>query len=229
MSDSPTEARALLQQISDERSRAARYRRLGSFAVLIMFGLFATVVYNKITSFDTDTLIAELQRSATKTVWPLVYKELDQVGKEAVPALSKAMTHEVEQLGPKLTSRLSTEAETFQGNMGKRMKTSLDAQLSLAFDANKSKLKGHLQPFTTDSELYDDLVRRLRKSGQDWAQAKLDSTFTSHLHLLQSINETVQSLGKQAQAKKGGVDAANMDDVLLLMAEILNARVNEEG
>jgi hypothetical protein len=229
MSDSTTEARALLLQIADERGRAAKYRRLGSFAVLIMFGLFATVVYNQITSFDTSTLITELQRSASKTVWPLVYKELDQVGKEAVPALSKAMAYEVEQLGPKLTSRLSTEAETFQGNMGKRMKTSLDAQLSLAFEANKAKLKGHLQPFATDSELYDDLVRRLRKSGQDWAQAKLDSTFTSHIHLLQSINETVQALGKQAQAKKGGIDSANMDDVLLLMAEILNARVNEEG
>lgn len=223
----PKKASDLLEQIAKERASAAGFRTKTGLAVLVMFMLFAGVVYNKITSFDTETLVIELQKNATRTIWPLVYKELDKVGQEALPALSKAVTDEVTNIGPVLSTRLDSEAQTFQSNMAKKMQTSLDGALASEFDAKKGQLHGNLSPFTADSAAYDDLVRKLRKGGQDWAQGKLDSTFSQHITILQSINESVQTLGEQA--KKGEASAESMDDVMLLVAEILNARVNEEG
>jgi len=220
-------ARDLLGQISQERAAAAGFRTKSGLAILAMFLLFAGVIYNKINNFDTEALVVELQRSATRTVWPLVYKELDKVGKEALPALSKAVSDEVAKIGPVLSTRLDGEAKIFQLNMAKKMRTSLDGALAGEFAANKDKLKGQLKPFTADDAAYDDMVRKMRKAGQDWAHAKLDSTFSKHIRLLQSINETVQRLG--VQAKKGGATADSMDDVMLIVAEILNARVNEDG
>jgi len=220
-------AQDLLQQIADERARAGRFRTMCGLTIVVMFGIFAGIIYNKITNFDTNQLITELQRSASRTVWPLVYKELDRTGQEALPALSKAMNAEISKIGPDLTTRLTSEAETFQRNMAAKMKTSLDAKLGDAFDRNKGALTGSLQPFTSDGQEYDDLVRKLQKSAQDWAQDTLDTTFAEHVKLLQSINETVQRLGDQAKKKGGGEET--MDDVLLLVAEILNARVDGEG
>jgi hypothetical protein len=220
-------ARDLLGQISQERAAAAGFRTKSGLAILAMFLLFAGVIYNKINNFDTEALVVELQRSATRTVWPLVYKELDKVGKEALPALSKAVSDEVAKIGPVLSTRLDGEAKIFQLNMAKKMRTSLDGALAGEFAANKDKLKGQLKPFAADDAAYDDMVRKMRKAGQDWAHAKLDSTFSKHIRLLQSINETVQRLG--VQAKKGGATADSMDDVMLIVAEILNARVNEDG
>lgn len=220
-------ARDLLGQISKERAAAAGFRTKSGAAILAMFLLFAGIIYNKINNFDTEVLVAELQRSATRTVWPMVYKELDKVGKEALPALSKAVSKEVAQIGPVLSTRLDGEAKIFQVNMAKKMRTSLDGSLAREFTENKDKLKGHLKPFTADDAAYDDMVRKMQKAGQDWAHGKLDSTFSKHVLLLQSINETIQRLGKQA--KKGGASADSMDDVMLLVAEILNSRVNEEG
>ena len=130
-------------------------------------------------------------------------------------------------IGPVLSTRLDGEAQTFQSNMAKKMQTSLDGALASEFDAKKDQLHGNLSPFTADSAAYDDLVRKLRKGGQDWAHGKLDSTFSQHITILQSINESVQTLG--AQAKAGNATTESMDDVMLLVAEILNARVNEEG
>ncbi len=219
-------AQDLLAKIAAERAASAQFRTIGGVAVLVAFLGFAGIVYSKITQFDTTTLMAELQKNASRTVWPMVYKELDKVGQEALPAVSKAVSSEVANLGPTLTMRLDSESKIFQLNMARKMKTSLDANLTREFDDNKDKLKGHLKPFTSDDAAYDDLVRKLRKGGQDWAQAKLDTTFTEHVKLLQSINETVQDLGEQS--RKGEASAESMDDVMLVVAEILNARVNEE-
>jgi hypothetical protein len=224
---SPQRARDLLEQISEQRSSAARIRSGSGLAILAMFLLFAGIIYNKITHFDTETLIAELQQTGTKTVWPLVYQELDKVGQEALPALSEAFSTEVSKIGPALSSRIDGESKIFQINMAKQMRTSLDGALAREFSENKSKLKGRLSPFTADSAAYDDLLRKLQVGGQAWAQGTLDSTFARHISLLQSINETVQKLGRQA--KKGEATAESMDDVMLIVAEILNSRVNEGG
>jgi hypothetical protein len=220
-------ARTLLAQIGEERAAAATVRSRGGLAVLAMFLVFAGVIYNKITHFDTEVLVTELQVNATRTIWPLVYKELDQVGKEALPALSRAVAKEVANIGPALDTRLKSEAAIFETNMGKKMRTSLDAHLARAFDGKKAELKGNLSAFAADSEAYDDMIRKLRKAGQDWGQRRLDTTFAKHVLLLQSINNTVQRLS--AQAKKDGEPTESMDEVLLLVAEILNSRVNEEG
>ncbi len=220
-------AQTLLAQIGEERAAAATARSFGGLAILAMFLVFASVIYNKITKFDTEVLVTELQANATRTIWPLVYKELDQVGQEALPALSKAVAAEVSNIGPVLDTRMKSEAGTFQTNMAEKMRTSLDAHLAREFDDHKAELKGNLSAFTADSPAYDDMIRKLRKTGQDWAQQQLDTTFAKHILVLQSINTTVQKLS--VQSKKVGAPTESMDDVLLLVAEILNARVNEEG
>ena len=218
-------ARALLDDISLERQRGARNRLIFSLTVLGMFGLFATNVYGKIKSFDTEALLAHLQARATTTVWPLVYKELDEVGKAAVPALSAALANEVESFGPRLSDKLASEGEVFQVNIAHQMKSSLDASLASAFEARQDELKGRLGGLSEDDALYDDLIRRLQASTRGWAQTELDTTFDQHIHVLQSINETVGDLMVQAREHHGDTSQVTEEDVMLIMSEILTARV----
>ena len=139
------------------------------------------------------------------------------------------MTAEMDAFGPKLIERLNTESEVLQNNLNERMKTSLDGHLSEQFASRKEELEGKLEPFSSDDALYDDMVRRLQASAEDWAQDELDTTFAEHIHILQSINETVAQLGEQAREQRAETGDVTVDDFMLLMTEILNARVNEAG
>jgi hypothetical protein len=228
MSDA-SQAKSLLDEIANERKKGSQIRLASAGAVLAMFAIFAGSVYNRIQSFDTDALLVGLQESASATVWPMVSRQLDEVGNAAVPALSAAMTDEMEAFGPRLVEQLNTESEVLQNNLNGRMKTSLDGHLSEQFSSRKAELKGKLEPFASDDAMYDDMARRLQASAQDWAQDELDTTFTEHIHILQSINETVGQLGEQAREDRAENGDVTVDDFMLLMTEILNARVNEAG
>ena len=228
MSDA-SQAKSLLDEIAKERKKGAQIRLGSAGVVLAMFAVFAGSVYNRIQSFDTDALLVGLQESASATVWPMVSRQLDEVGNAAVPALSAAMTEEMDAFGPKLVERLNAESELLQSNLNERMKTSLDGHLSEQFASRKDELKGKLEPFAADDAIYDDMARRLQASAQDWAQDELDTTFTEHIHILQSINETVAELGDQAREQRAEDGDVTVDDFMLLMTEILNARVNEAG
>ncbi len=228
MSDA-SQAKSLLDEIARERKKGSQIRLATTGAVLLMFAVFAGSVYRRVQGFDTEALLIGLQESASATVWPMVSRELDKVGQAAVPALSEAMTAEMESFGPKLAERLSTESGILQNNLNERMKTSLDGHLSAAFSARKDELKGKLEPFAADDAMYDDLVRRLQASAQDWAQEELDTTFSQHILVLQSINETVTQLSDQAREHRSEKGDVTVDDFMLLMTEILNSRVNEAG
>ena len=184
-------------------------------------------ISQKVTSKDEIQQVATVSANWESSIGEIIADAMDQVGKDALPALSRAVAKEVANIGPALDTRLKSEAVIFETNMGKKMRTSLDAHLARAFDGKKAELKGNLSAFAADSEAYDDMIRKLRKAGQDWGQRRLDTTFAKHVLLLQSINNTVQRLS--AQAKKDGEPTESMDEVLLLVAEILNSRVNEEG
>ena len=203
MSDA-SQAKSLLDEIAKERKKGAQVRLISAGVILGMFAVFAGSVYNRIQSFDTDALLIGLQESASATVWPMVSRELDEVGNAAVPALSEAMTQEMDAFGPKLVERLNTESELLQNNLNERMKTSLDGHLNEQFASRKDELQGKLEPFASDDALYDDMARRLQASAQDWAQDELDTTFTEHIQILQSINETVAQLGDQAREQPCG-------------------------
>ena len=159
----------------------------------------------------------------------MVSRQLDEVGNAAVPALSAAMTDEMDAFGPELLERLNTESELLQHTLNGRMKTSLDGHLSEQFSSRKAELTGKLEPFASDDAMYDDMARRLQASAQDWAQDERDATFTEHIHILQSINETVGQLGDQAREERAENGDVTVDDFMLLLPEILNARVNEAG
>lgn len=223
------QVKRLLDEIAAERRKAGQIRLVSIGIVLLMFGGFASSVYSRIQSFDTDALLVGLQESASTTVWPMVSRELDQVGNDAVPALSDAMNAEMESFGPRLVERLNAESERLQTNLHRKMKTSLDGHISEQFSAHRAELEGKLEPFTSDDALMDDLIRRLQASAQDWAEDELDTTFGEHIDVLQSINESVAELGVQAREQREATGDATIDDFMLLMTEILNARVNEAG
>ena len=154
---------------------------------------------------------------------------MDKVGNEAVPALTAAMTAEMDAFGPKLMDRLTAESLILQNNLNEHMKTSLNGALAEQFGVHKDELKGKLEPFAVDDSLYDDLLRRLQASSQDWAQEELDTTFAEHILILQSINETVIKLSDQAREQREEQGDVTVDDFMLLMTEILDSRINEAG
>ena len=129
------QVKRLLDEIAAERRKAGQIRLVSIGIVLLMFGGFASSVYSRIQSFDTDALLVGLQESASTTVWPMVSRELDQVGNDAVPALSDAMNAEMDSFGPRLVERLNAESEQLQTNLHRKMKTSLDGHISEQFSA----------------------------------------------------------------------------------------------
>lgn len=223
-------AKALLADIAEERAKGGRIRLGVTAVLLLMFGTFGLSTYNQIRNFDEAELMAHLQEQAATRVWPLVSRELDDIAADAVPALSDAMAAEAEAFLPKLGERVSTEAEVFQTNMNAKMKSSLDNHLSAAMKRQDKALHEKLPSLASDQAAYDDLVRRLQASARLWAQQELDETFEEHIAILQSINESVAKLREQAEANRaaGGGDL-EMNDTLLLLAEILNSRANGEG
>lgn len=223
-------AKALLAEIAEERARGGQIRLGVTAVLLLMFGTFGLSTYNQIRNFDQDALLVHLQEQAATRVWPLVSRELDEIAADAVPALSAAMAAEAEAFLPKLGERLSTEAEVFQTHMNAKMKSALDNHLAAAMKRQDAAIREKLPDLAADQALYDDLVRRLQASARTWAQHELDETFSEHITLLQSINESVAALRAQAEKDRatGGGDL-DMNDTLLLLAEILNSRVNGEG
>lgn len=223
--------RQLISKINEERTLGSRVRTGVTLGVVVMFGLFALVTYNRVKTFNDEALLVHLQEEASTTVWPLIAKEMDQVARRAVPAITSAMEAELETLLPRLAERLSQEATIFQDNMNKRIKVSLDAALAAELDAHKDQLQGALSGLSSDSELYDDLVRRLQASSQQWAMAQLDTIFNDHIRVLQSINESIGALQAQVakERESGKRDPADLDGAMELFVEILNSRIAEEG
>ncbi|MCB9766435.1 MAG: hypothetical protein H6741_00360 [Alphaproteobacteria bacterium] len=197
--------------------------------VLLMIGTFGLSTWNLVHNFDQEALMANLQEHAATTVWPLVSAELDKVAEDALPAISAAMAKEAENLLPRLGERLSAEAAIFEKNMSKRMQESLDRDFAAALAEQDAALRAKLPDLSKDSALYDDLLRRLQASARVWAQEQLDGIFAEHIHVLQSINESVVVLGQQAASERGERGEVSPEDTLSLFIELLNTRMNEGG
>lgn len=222
-------ARALLQEIAEARAHGVRIRNAITGLVFAFFLIFAVSIYAKVKNFDSDKLLMTLEEQAALTVWPRVSKELDGIAADAVPAIQAAFTAEAEDLLPALNERLITESQVLQDNMNKRMQDQLDGALASAMKEREADLKEKMPDFSEDDELYADLVRRLEVSSRQWAMNTLDSTFQDHIEILQSINESTKSLLAEAESQREDGVEQTSDDVLLLLVEMLDGRMNEEG
>ncbi len=219
----------LLDQIGEERAKGRMYRRAFTAGFLLIFVIFFGNLYAKITGFDTDVFMVELQTRAATTVWPVYSNELKKVADDALPALSNAMADEAANLLPKISERLTAEGEIFQNNMTEYMKESLDKQFVAAAETRKDDLQARFPRFSEDPDAYEELVQRLQSSSRLWAQEQLDTTFQQHVTLLESINQTVQKLQLQAADEREKSGDRSMEDVLFLMGDIFNTRVAGEG
>ena len=220
-------AKQILDEIKEERAKGGKIRLATTLIVLLMFGVFGLSTYNKIQGFDDQALLVKLQEEAAQSVWPEVSKELDAVAQDAVPAIQEAFVEEAENLLPKLSEKLSTEAVVFQDNMNQRIKNSLDGELKSQMEAREDEFKGKVPSFAEDDELYGELVERLQKRCQAWAMNQLDTTFAQHVAVLQSINETVSDLMVQAGEERVENGDVDLDYTLELFVEVFNTRVNE--
>lgn len=225
----PRRVLELLAQVQEEQRRGVNQRRAVLGAVVLMFVVFGLFVWHRVETFETDRFVVSLQEQAATRVWPATARELDAIGKDAVPAISEAMQAEMSALLPRLSERARSEAETFQLNVSEMMRASLDKHFLAEFQEHREVLRDELPAFSSESPLYDDLVRRLRASARGWAQDQLDRIFEDHLKVLQSINETVQQLMAEARTEVEAGREQSAEDVLFLLVEIFNARINEEG
>lgn len=223
------DVQSALDALRAERGKG-RTIRLATTGVIVLFVLvFVGSLYSKVNNFDVDGTVLAMQSHGQRTVLPLYSKHLQAVGKDAVPALSDALRDEAEALLPRVSERLTTEAGVFQTNMANHMKASLDRDFRSAIESREADFKARFPAFAANEEVYEDLARKLQVASQSWAQGKLDTTFAQHIALLQSINETVQSLQAVArEERKDGDSAPEMEDALVMMAEILNSRVGGE-
>ena len=219
----------LLDQIGEERAKGRMHRRAFTAGFLLLFVIFFGNLYAKITGFDTDEFMVELQTQAATTVWPVYSRELKQVADEAMPALSDALANEAANLLPKVSDKVKAEGEVFQANMGSYMQESLDKEFLAAAEGRQGELKARFPRFSEDPDAYQELVERMQSSSRIWAQVQLDTTFEKHVLLLQSINETVQTLQLQVADERANTGDRFMEDVLFLMSEIFNTRVAGEG
>lgn len=218
----------LLDQIDEERAKGRMQQRALTAAILAIFLIFIGNLYFKITNFDVDRFVVHLQEHATASVWPVYSTQLKSLADEAVPAMSNAMSAEAAELLPKVSEKLTAEAGVFQENMGKHIKTALDAKFAAAMSAHEGELKSTFPEFVKDDQAYTDLMEHLQAAAREWAQGQLDTTFLRHIALLQSINESVQRLQQEAAADRVKTGDRGMEDVLFMMGEIFNARVSEE-
>jgi hypothetical protein len=223
------DVRASLDAVRAERGKG-RTIRLATTGTIVLFVLgFVGSLYSKVNNFDVDGAVVAMQAHGQRTVMPVYTKHLQAVGKDAVPALSEALRAEAEALLPRISDRLTSEAGLFQTNMASHMKAALDRDFRSAIDAREADFKARFPAFAANEDVYEELMRKLQLASQSWAQAKLDTTFARHVALLQSINDTVQGLQAQARKeRKPDEPAPEMEDALVMMAEILNARVGGE-
>ncbi len=224
-------ARSLISEIDAARTQGGRVRLATTLVILLMFGLFGMSITSKVKAFDDQALVMHLQEQAAKTIWPRVSRELDDIAVDAHPAIVSAFEAEAAALLPRLSEKLSAEALVLQSNLNNQIKTSLDGALAAAMKENEAALKGAMPDLSSDSALYDDLVRRLEASARQWAQGQLDTIFHDHVHVLQSINVSVARLQSQVSAEQasGEREPADVDQALMLFVEIINTRLNEGG
>jgi len=219
----------LLDQIGEERAKGRMHRRAFTAGFLLIFVIFFGNLYAKVTGFDTDVFMVELQTHAATTVWPVYSMELKKVADDAMPALSSAMANEAANLLPKVSDKLKTEGDIFQANMATYMQVSLDKEFVAAAEGRQDEMKARFPRFSEDPDAYQELVERMQSSSRIWAQVQLDTTFEKHVLLLQSINDTVQTLQLQAADERTKTGDRSMEDVLYLMSDIFNTRVAGEG
>jgi hypothetical protein len=219
----------LLDQIGEERAKGRMARRAFTAGFLLIFVIFFGNLYSKITGFDVDSFMVELQNQAATTVWPVYSAQLKGVADDAVPAISDALAAEAAELLPKVSDKLTAEAEVFQNNMGEYMKVSLDKEFLAASEGKKDELSARFPRFAENPDAYEELMVRLQTSARIWAQTQLDTTFEQHVALLQSINDTVKVLQVQAAGERSKTGDRSMEDVLFLMSDIFNTRVAGEG
>ena len=180
-------------------------------------------------NFDTKQLMITLQDNAAHKVWPEVYYELNNVSKVAIPVISDSLEKELRNLGPKLSKKFQTEAIELEKNLGSHMQNSLQRELDMKFAKEKDRLTDKYKDKLNTESLSDELLIRLQAKSQQWAQNQLDSIFTEHIAVLQSLNETVLELQKEAtQSKNGVTPKANVDDLILITSEILSARMGDK-
>jgi hypothetical protein len=220
------QVRETLDAIRAERARGRTIRLATTGAVVAVVLIFVGSLYSKVKAFDVDGTVVAMQAHGQRTILPVYSTRLAAVGHDAVPALSDALRAEAEALLPRISERLTTEASVFQERIASHMKASLDRDFRAAIEARNDDFKKRFPAFAANEQVYEDLMLRLQTASQDWAQHRLDTTFVRHIALLQSINETVQGLQADAAAERApGADGPVMEDALVLMAEILNARV----
>jgi len=219
---------ALLERLAEERQGDVKLRRLVSWLLVAMVALFVLNIWWRISSFDADQLLSSLEIQATTTVWPTFSEEMQAVGEEAMPAISSALAAESAVLLRRVTEQLATESEIFQENLGKHMQRSLEAAFVDASAAENGELEARLKEFSADPEVHEELLRRLQVASRHWAERQLDTTFSTHVALLNSINETVQVLVRQAENSEE-IQGQAPDDVLMLFMEILNSRLGGGG
>ncbi len=226
MSDA-SRAKQLMADISAERSNGQRLRRMMGGVTLAMFVLAIGNGYYRVKTFDTEAFVAEVEIQASSRVWPMISRELDAIAADATPALSAAFVAEAEALMPKIEAQLAAESVLLQDHAHARMKDSLDKSISIAAGKNKDALKERFPQFSQNEDAYNMLMTRLQARASEWAQVQLDTTFSQHIVVLQSINETVEALRVQADPKKTG--EKSMEDVLMLFLEIMNSRLEAKG
>jgi len=218
----------LLDQLNAETARAARTRRVVGGLLVSVIAVFILNVWWQVRTFDGDAMLASLEIHATTTVWPGLSDELEAVGQEAVPAISEAIASEANVLLIRATEQLTNESVIFQENVGQHMHRSLEPAFVDASSEEDEALDERLRTFSADPDVHAELLRRLQVSSRQWAERELDSTFAEHVELLNSINETVQVLVRQA-GNTEALQGQAPEDVLMLFMEIMNSRLGGEG
>lgn len=227
----PSEARVreLLGQMQVDRQRAMYARIGGTLVVLLILGVFAAKSYGRMKNFDVDTFMVTLQTEGAKKVWPVISKELDEVAGKASPALEAAFHAEMMELGPRVQETLTLESAKLIENMQARLASSLDENLKDKDLAKAAGLADRFPTFADDEEAMQDLNEQLLRATREWANAQLDTTFSAHFRLLESINETYHRLeGEAREEVEAGAKTASTEDVLTVFMEIINMRLNPE-
>ena len=220
------EALDLVDQLRKERERGNSIRLATTGGVLLSVVIFFGSLYSKASNFDADGTMMAMRKHGQSKVVPLYANSLQKVGAEAVPAITTALQDEAEQLLPRVSAALTEEAALFQTNMGKHIERSLEQEFRAAMAANEEKLKAKYPEFAVDDETYAVLTAKVDARFKAWAHNRLDTTFGRHVALLESINQTIQVLQKQEQDARGdGADAPKVEDALVILSEIMNARV----
>ena len=219
----------LLDQISQERDRGSKIRLGMLAAILLMFFIFGAHIYRKINNFDTQQLMFTLQENAAQRVWPAVHYELNDISDEVIPVITDSMQTELQNLGPKFSKKFQEESLVLETNLGNHLQSSLQRELDMKFAKHKDRLESKYKDTLNAENLSDDLIIRLQTKSQQWAHNKLDTIFQEHINTLQSLNESVLALQKEATRNKdGSLKKASMDDLVLITSELLNSRIGDK-